>query len=320
MSTAIKGLNFVVGVGLAVIGAALVFRKAGGRAGSPFDFVDKSAGYFIYPWFDKVGGIQPASHVWETIVWGNGQDIGDPRRGGNLGEDDNWDRQYCGYLLPGETAIITVPLLPLGYSIEEPNCGGCGLAAWFASDSPNVHGNIASPYDNFDFIPRTLGERGTGEKTDYQEWRALGGFANQGTKSAGNWLNGPIDTGAGNAKFPNLYKGGLYTITVTNHGAANAGVAIRVFAGQAAWLRQAQMYPRSDMYTNIMPVAGWPCYIDGRIEWLNTDGSKNTAGSFLAPEDGTTPVMPEDFPLNINVPGIGVVGRQLNHDYTELYK
>lgn len=276
-----------IGAMIAAVAAIAMSRKTAGATPPPL--INMTPG-FDYPWVDIVGGIQPAPHIHEVLVWGDGS-ISDSSRQGNMAEDDNWDRQYRGYLEPGEEAVITVPLLGIEQS---SNPGGCGLVAWFASDSANVHGLMQSPYDNFPFHIRPVEARGAGEYQDYQEWKGVGGFAYR--DSTTRMFNGPISVPG--TKFPNLIYGGIYTIRIKNYGATRARVVIRAYAGMSTWLKYVWFMPPEDWDIDIQPI-GWACLIDGRLDWLDYYTGHPTGPIIVPPEQPSLTVSASDNALSV---------------------
>jgi hypothetical protein len=177
-----------------------------------------------------------------------------------LSEDDYWDRNWVGYLAPGETATARVPIWH-----GDGGSGSTGFVAWFASSNSNVHGALVTPdWSEFGCPGATTpfhARPNTGSEN--QQWVSRSGLAIRDAPA----YNGSVVTGGGSGtKWPCLWYGGDYLVRVTNDGTTYAPLVMRIWAGMAFWLWQAYFAPPEDADMDYPPTDA-PKIIDPRLPY-----------------------------------------------------
>ncbi len=218
---------------------------------------------------------QPAPHIYLVEEWSSintepcllrtGQADWACKDG--LGEDDEWDRHFVGYLEPGESAVITAPFNSFDAqdSLNHFGPGGSGGVWWLAASSSAVHGYTTNPQGVT--LPWHVRPG-----LEHQEWASRSQNCSRDAYAVtitGEPL--PMHGGIGHGldledlKWPDHPRfGGRYTLTVTNEGTTRAGVIIRVYQQMAFYPQQVYFYPPEDRQIDIEPVDA-PCLIDPRL-------------------------------------------------------
>lgn len=185
----------------------------------------------------------------------------------SLGEDDDLDRTWVGYLAPGETATIRAPICADGVPADPATaCGGVvGFSMWFASSDPNVHGTLSTPHAGmfpFHHVVTATGENQEsimrnchatrGGETTRPDGRPLALFY-----QGGGWC------GYG-TKYPDI--SGVHWGYITNGGPSYAPIVIRLWIHGSGWQFQTYFGPTEDWDLDILPVDA-PSIIDPRLPY-----------------------------------------------------